>query len=115
MTYLTYNEYTTLGGKLVSESAFPRIERKAEAKLDFFTQNRLKELEEVPDEVKSLMVEFVDKLSVAVNGNITSYSNGIESFSFDKNQVDAMNDELCDMAIEYLPTKYISGTVEVYE
>lgn len=108
MTYLTYAEYTALGGT-VSESVFPLLETKAERKLDYFTQDRLKTATTIISEVKELMVEFIGKLqNVPVNGNISSYSNGIESVSFVENQTIALDKELYRMAVEYLPIELIT-------
>lgn len=111
MAYITYEEYQDLGGT-ISEDKFNILERKARRKLDYFTQDRLKVVETIIDEVKELMTEFIDKLSnIPLNGNITSYSNGIESFGFGENQISALNTELYDLAIEYLPIEYISSYV----
>lgn len=113
MTYLTFSEYTELGGTIVSESVFNPLERKAERKLDHFTQDRLKTATAIISEVKELMVEFVDRIQNSpLNGNVTSYSNGIESFGFKENQTDAFNKELHELAIEYLPIELISSYVE---
>lgn len=112
MAYLQYNEYVTFGGT-VTESTFNILEPKARRKLDYFTQNRLQTATTIISEVKELMVEFINKMSVMpTNGNITSYSNGIESFGFKENQTDAFNSELYQLAIEYLPVELISAYVE---
>ena len=112
MAYLTYSEYTSLGGT-VSDTDFTNLEPKAERKLDYFTQDRLKTATTIISEVKELMTEFINRMSVpALNGNVTSYSNGIESFGFNENQTDAFNSELYQMAIEYLPVELISAYVE---
>src|SRR5574344_595914 len=112
MAYLTYQEYISFGGT-VTESTFNILEPKARRKVDYFTQNRLQTATTIISEVKELMTEFINKMSVpALNGNVTSYSNGIESFGFKENQTDAFNSELYQMAIEYLPVELISAYVE---
>ena len=111
MAYLTYSEYTEFGGT-VSESAFANSERVARRKLDYFTQDRLKTATIILSEVKECMVEFINKLSQPVlNGNITSYSNGIESFSYGENQNDALQSELYRIAVEFLPVELITSDI----
>jgi hypothetical protein len=112
MAYLTFSEYGSFGGGL-SETQFNVLEPKARHKLDYFTQNRLQTATTIISEVKELMTEFINKMSVMpINGNIASYSNGIESFGYGKNQTDALNTELYQMAIEYLPIELISAYVQ---
>ena len=112
MAYLTFQEYQNLGGT-VSTTDFNIYEPKARRKLDYFTQNRLQTATTIISEVKELMTEFINRMQNSpLNGNITSYSNGIESFGFKENQTDAFNTELYQLAIEYLPIELISAYVE---
>ena len=112
MAYITYAEYQNFGGT-VSSSDFTNLELKAERKLDYYTQDRLKTVTTIISEVKELMTEFINRMSVpALNGNVTSYSNGIESFGFAENQTKALDNELYQLAIEYLPIELISAYVE---
>lgn len=112
MAYLSFAEYQSFGGT-VTNTAFTNLELKARRKLDYFTQNRLQTATTIISEVKELMTEFINKMSVMpTNGNITSYSNGIESFGFKDNQTTAFNTELYNLAIEYLPIELISAYVE---
>ena len=112
MAYILYSEYTEYGGTL-DETTFNIVERKAERKLDDYTQNRLKTATTIISEVKELMVEFIDRMAKsAENGNLTSYSNGIESFGFAENQTKALDNELYQMAIEYLPVELITATID---
>jgi hypothetical protein len=112
MAYLTYSEYTSFGGT-VSNTDFTNLELKARRKLDYFTQNRLQTATTIISEVKELMAEFINRMqNKPVNGNVTSYSNGIESFGFKENQNDALNKELYQMAVEYLPIELITQYVE---
>ena len=115
MAYLLYQEYTSFGGT-VSSSDFTNLELKAERKLDYFTQNRLQNATTIISEVKECMVEFIDRMAKsAENGNVTSYSNGIESFGFAENQTKALDNELYQLAIEYLPIELISAYVDTAE
>jgi hypothetical protein len=112
MAYLTFLEYGNFGGT-VTESTFDILEPKARRKLDYFTQNRLQTATTIISEVKELMAEFINRMqNKPVNGNVTSYSNGIESFGFKENQNDALNKELYQMAVEYLPIELITQYVE---
>lgn len=114
MSYITYAEYQALSlvGTL-TESSFDIWEKRAERKLDSFTQDRLKTATTIIDEVKELMAIFIDKMSnSALNGNITSYSNGIESFGFAENQNSALNKELKYLTLEYLPIELVSAYME---
>ena len=112
MAYITFSEYSTFGGGL-TEDQFDIWEPRAERKLNYFTQNRLVSATTIISEVKELMTEFINRLPNApLNGNVTSYSNGIESVSFAENQTVVFNNELYQMAIEYLPIELISAYVE---
>ena len=115
MAYITFTEYGNLGGTL-DETTFNIVERKAERKLDYYTQDRLKTATTIISEVKELLVEFIDRMSKsAENGNLTSYSNGIESFGFAENQTKALDNELYQLAVEYLPVELITAYVEPAE
>ena len=115
MAYLLFSEYQEYGGAL-DETTFNIVDRKAERKLDYFTQDRLKTATTIIDEVKELLTEFIDKMAkTPLNGNITSYSNGIESFGFAENQTKALDNELYQLAVEYLPIELISSYVEPVE
>lgn len=115
MVYLLYQEYISFGGT-VSSSDFTNLEIKARRKLDYFTQNRLQTATTITSEVKELMTEFINRLATSpLNGNVTSYSNGIESFGFGQNQTDALNGELYQLAIEYLPIELITATINKVE
>ena len=111
--YLDYATYTSLGGKLTVEDTFNLWNRKAQRKLDYFTQDRLKTATTIIDEVKEVLTDFIDKMeSAPSDGNVTSYSDGIESVSFEENQLKALDKELYAMAVEYLPVELISAYVE---
>ena len=112
MAYITFAEYTELGGTIATESVFTNLERKAERKLDYFTQDRLKTATTIISEVKEVLVEFIGKMAtMPQNGNVTSYSNGIESFGFGQNQTVAFDNDLYNIAVEYLPIELISSYV----
>jgi len=59
MAYLTYAEYTTMGGT-VSEASFDDLEFESEALVNWYTFNRLKQDTQFPEELKRLMKYLVD-------------------------------------------------------
>lgn len=68
MDYLTYAEYKSYGGKL-PETAFSRLEYKAEKKIDRMTYNRLRNEASISNNVKRLVFEIIGIM------NNTDYSN----------------------------------------
>lgn len=114
-SYITYEEYVTLGGT-VSEGAFPVLERKAQRHLDYITYDRIKYCTSVPDIVKEVLVEFIDKLNAYEEGSsgaltATKYSNGVESFTFDNNQKQRFDTELTRIAYKWLPDYLVARSV----
>lgn len=67
MSYLTYDEYLDYGGSL-EETAFSRLEFKAEKKVDNVTFGRLKKETEISETVKRLIFELIGTI------NNTDYS-----------------------------------------
>ena len=61
--YLTYEEYTALGGTL-SVADFPVAELKARKRIDYLTDSRVVAMEEVPEEVKLCEKMLIDAESV---------------------------------------------------
>ena len=82
----TYDDYKELGGTL-PEKEFSLVERKAQRWLDYFTFDRCKELKVIPNEVREVLVEFINRLTAyedqkEAGETITQYSNGVEQLSF---------------------------------
>jgi len=116
--YLDYDYYKISGGKM-AESVFPTLEKKAEYKLNYWTQDRLKLLTLIPDSVKDLMVEMINKYNdfdeLDIKG-ATSVSNDGVSVSYkDAVTLDSVNKELYNLAVEMLPIELISAVVVVGE
>ena len=110
MNYLTYEEYNKRGGK-VEHSAFSTLERKARYKLDYYTQDRIKQLTVIPDAVKDCMAEFIDKMAEEMSGEkVASFSNGSVSVSFEKS-TGTLDNSLYDIAVEFLPIELISAVI----
>lgn len=84
MEYITFEEYKSFGG-IADETTFPSLLIEAESKLNYYTFGRLKELEVIPEPIKKLVTKMINILCSSDtnrNPSITSYSNGIESFSY---------------------------------
>ena len=70
--YLTYLEYKALGGTL-AETPFNLLEFEARKQIDLRTQNRLKDEDTIPEDVKLCVFHLIEK--------INSYANTTESAS----------------------------------
>lgn len=85
--YITYDEYTQMGGT-AAEAAFPRLEYMARKRIDRYTQNRVKAMQEVPESVKRCAVELVTAMSksdptkIASEAALSSFSNDGYSESY---------------------------------
>lgn len=107
--YLTYEKYQELGGK-VSEADFPRLEAKAEYLLDDWTMIRIRFTNQpLPDYVALAMTEIVDALAKLGGERVTSFSNGVTSFSFDTSKSDISM--LYDDVVRILPLELVSRCV----
>ena len=116
MGYITYEEYTKLGGEC-SEKSFPLLQFDCERKMDYITFGRLSKMIDnngiVPDAVKMLEVKLVNienssgGTSQQTSG-LTSYSNGIESFGFDtsKDSEVLLLNKFSDLMLQYLYPEY---------
>lgn len=88
--YLTYIEYQNLGGSAIGEMPFNLLEFEARRQIDTRTFNRLKNGENIPQEVKiceynliNSINEFANSTSnVANNGNVASESTDGYSISY---------------------------------
>ena len=80
--YLTYAEYQELGGSAIGLMPFNLLEFEARRRIDIRTQNRLKDKENIPDEVKLCVYNLINTInnyvisekSITDNGNIASVS-----------------------------------------
>lgn len=98
MPHLNYIDYHKLGGT-VDESAFPIYAIQVENYVNHITNNKISKLNEIPDSVKLLETRIISLLFQADKslnsnnglGSLKSYSNGIESFSYDNSQFSEEN------------------------
>ena len=80
--YLTYAEYQELGGSAIGLMPFNLLEFEARRRIDIRTQDRLKDKENIPDEVKLCVYNLINTInnyvisekSITDNGNIASVS-----------------------------------------
>lgn len=116
MKYLTFEEYQNLGGKC-SEDVFPSLQFDTESKMDYITSGRLSkmidEIESVPESVQMLEVKLIDiedthRTESNQKTGISSYSNGIESFSYDtsKDSEEFIAEKFSTLMKQYLYADY---------
>lgn len=72
--YLTYEEYGSLGGTL-GEMPFNILELKAQQIINERTQNRLKNIEEIPQEVKICVYDLINTMNRYNMSNNSTSSN----------------------------------------
>lgn len=114
-SYITYEEYQELGGK-VSADAFTVLVRKSQRLLDYITFDRIKYLTTIPDEVKEVLTEFIDRTQTfnaqTENGDtVSSYSNGVETLTYRLLTEDEQRNELCSLAYQWLPDYLLARSV----
>lgn len=81
--YLSFEEFEMLGGNITAVNAgkFALLETKAESRINFLTNNRIKAMATVPDPVKYAIVEIISLEATAgstaqvENPVVTSFSN----------------------------------------
>lgn len=114
--YITYEEYVELSGK-VSEDVFSKTLRKAQRFLDTITFNRIPHLTKMPDAVKEVLAEFIDKLhfmdstSDDTSTVASKYSNGVESITFKEDAQKQVQKELVQLAVNWLPDYLVARSV----
>ena len=96
--YLTYEEYTSLGGTL-PETSFNLLEYEARKQIDLRTQRRLVDLETIPNEVKLCVLHLISK--------IESFANTLQATS----QSNVSNESIDGYSVTYLSPSEISNIV----
>jgi hypothetical protein len=118
--YLTYEEYRSLGGTL-DLTPFNLLEFEARKKIDLRTQNRLKNVEEIPQEVKLCIYNLINTIqtySNKKNRNIQSESVGEYSVSYGGNiqeLIQSKNSELNDIILNDLYGVIVNGEHVIYD
>ena len=117
--YLTYEEYRSLGGTL-DLTPFNLLEFEARRKVDTRTQNRLKNEETIPQEVKLCIYNLIGTLETYINKqnrNVQSESVGEYSVSYSgniKEIVESKNAELDDIILNNLYGVIVNGEHVIY-
>lgn len=110
MAYLTYEEYKEMGGSAVSEQDFQQAERRARALMDDWTMGRVRAMQEagdpVPECVKEAMCVAVDAVPGLSGERVSSFDNGVDSFTFDTSRDET--GELYDAVCAMLPVRLVS-------
>lgn len=120
--YATF-ENLTLGDGNIPEDAYAKLAPMADAIIDHWTLGRVgkavKNGEELPDIVQTLYVKVIESLpdimdgtKIGKGGLVSSFSNGIDSYTFDVSE--SMEDQLkgrFGWMLELLPVEWISACV----
>ena len=109
--YLSYSEYKEFGGTM-DEATFNKNEFEIESKIDYLTNGRIKNLSQVPQAVKMLCfrieTSFWEKVDIDAPNNLSSYSNGIESFGYaNTNTSQSSGTSVIDKQISNLVAEYL--------
>ena len=128
--YLTYEEYKSLGGTL-GEMPFNILELKARQVINERTQNRLKNIEEMPQEVKICvydLIQIINKYnnsnnstssnisSENIDGYSVSYKSGTEMTAEQKAQYDdIMETDLYGVIVDNTPILYLGVNTNYYK
>ena len=128
--YLTYEEYKSLGGTL-AEMPFNILELKARQIINGRTQNRLKNIEEIPQEVKICVYDLINTMnkynlsnnstssnisSENIDGYSVSYKSGTELTEEQKKQYDeVMETDLYGVIVDNTPILYLGVNTNYYK
>ena len=128
--YLSYEEYKSLGGTL-GEMPFNILELKARQIINERTQNRLKNIEEMPQEVKICVYDLINTMNKynlsdnSTSSNISSentdgysvtYKSGTEMTAEQKAQYeDVMLTDLYGVIVDNTPILYLGVNTNYYK
>lgn len=108
--YLTYQQYQSHGGT-AELSAFPLLERRARAKLDYWTQGRIKD---VDCDIHLCMTLIINALDAVGDGNqaVSSFSNDGVSVTMEsrRTEEEAMA-SVYGQVVEILPVELVSVVI----
>lgn len=101
--YLSYDEYTTYGG-ILPEVDFDRFRFRAEQLINNETQEKVKSLTAVPEEVKRCMFELITYLSnYGKNGDVSAVSGfGNDGYSVTYAEVKSSANQIYAIIYGYL-------------
>lgn len=112
--YLTYQQYVSLGGT-AEMSAFPLLERRARAKLDYWTMNRITDVDGDIQLCMTLIVNALDNVQKSSQGGaVGSFSNDGVSVSYVTPQIKTEEEAMAsvyDQIVEILPVELVSVVI----
>ena len=111
--YITYKEYTSLGGKLDVDS-FERLAFKASRVIDLHTHSRLKDVSCVPQAVKYACTELVDFMSEHTDGG-TVKSFSTDGYSESRGGAAEISAAQEDIIYSYLAEVCVNGVPLLYK
>ena len=125
--YLTYQEYQNLGGSAIGEMPFNLLEFEARRRIDIRTQDRLKNVETIPQEVKLCVYNLINSINefaksttnISSNGNVASENTDGYSISYitsDKitEVIKSKSDEIEDILRTFLLRVVVNGEHIMY-
>ena len=128
--YLTYEEYKSLGGTL-DEMPFNILELKARQIINERTQNRLKDVEQIPQEVKICVYDLINTMnkynlsnnstssnisSENIDGYSVTYKSGTELTEEQKKQYDdVIETDLYGVIVDNTPILYLGVNTNYYK
>ena len=128
--YLSYEEYKSLGGTL-GEMPFNILELKARQVINERTQNRLKNIKEIPQEVKICVYDLINTMNKynlsdnSTSSNVSSentdgysvtYKSGTELTEEQKKQYDdVMETDLYGVIVDNTPILYLGVNTNYYK
>lgn len=108
MQYLTYEEYTEIGG-VCDATAFKRNIDRACGVIDNATHNRVQKMTEIPSSVKALcrdLVEYIATNNSVAEKAVSSWSEATgpvsESVSYVQKSRDEMQSDIDELIYQYL-------------
>ena len=119
--YLTYSEYTALGGTLIAQAPFNLLEYNARKIIDKYTFNRFIDATK-PEELKVCMLKLMELLTSyekSLTQNKAVSSENIDGYSVTYNNngklvIDAKNNEIKDILSTYLSNTKINEVYVLY-
>lgn len=119
--YLTYTEYVALGGTL-SQMPFNLLEFNSRKQIDLNTKNRLKGIEEIPQEVKLCVFYLINAINTYMTstekGNVASENIDGYSVSYTNNSIQEMvkskNKQIEDIIMTNLYGVIVNGEHLIY-
>lgn len=79
--YLTFAEYTALGGSITDENAFNLLEYEARKEVNIYTLNRLIDLDVIPNDVKLCVFNMINKIEEISKQKYSVSSETVGSYS----------------------------------